>query len=346
MKNCTIVISIFIVTFSCQLETVSLSTDASETFYVDNKGVSMPVLVEGNTRSNTFLLFVHGGPGSSGCFFNTDYISQNIEDKYACVYWDERNAGASQGNNNGKNLHLSQMTDDLKKVILVLKHRYGQDAAIFILGHSFGGLLTTSFMTTADNQSMVKGWIYADGAHNYPLNDTLTRQKLMTFGEQQIASNTNVGKWTPVVNYCKSHSGPFSLKESFKLTSYAIDAETWFDDVKEYNLLSVVSKNALKNDWAVTSIMVNYLYSANAGFNSELAVTQFSSSLNKVVAPTLILWGKYDFVCPEGLGEELYNKISTDDKKIVVSPISGHEIFYQDEALFCEEINEFIKRHR
>ena len=35
------------------------------------------------------------------------------------VYWDQRNAGASQGTSNGKYLHLDVMVEDLKKVIEV-----------------------------------------------------------------------------------------------------------------------------------------------------------------------------------------------------------------------------------
>src|ERR1035437_1694212 len=119
---------IVFVIISCQKEKITFGTNVSETFYLDNAGASMRLLVEGNTLSHIFLIFVHGGPGSSSYFYNTDYISQNIENKYAVVYWDQRNAGASQGNANGDHLNLPQMTDDLKKVIQLIKSRYGQSS--------------------------------------------------------------------------------------------------------------------------------------------------------------------------------------------------------------------------
>ena len=71
----------FIFLVSCQKEKITIGTGVSETFYLDNKGESMRILVEGNTLGKTFLIIVHGGPGVGSFIYNTDYISKNIEDK-------------------------------------------------------------------------------------------------------------------------------------------------------------------------------------------------------------------------------------------------------------------------
>ncbi len=346
MKPFLILLASLFLTISCQNENIDLGLNVSDTFYVENEGASMRVLVEGNTGSNTFLLFVHGGPGTSSYFYNTDYISKNIEDKFACVYWDERNAGASQGNSNSENLNLTQMTDDLKKVITVLKYRYGQDVSVFIIGHSFGGLLTSSFMTTGNNQSMVKGWIFASGSHNYALNDSLTRLMMLDLGRQQITLNINTDKWTPIIEYCNQHTGNFTFEESNQLNAYASDAETYFDEVIKTDFIEILKGNAIKYNWPLTSILLNQKYSSKADFNKDLAKTEFSSTLYKVTTPTLVLGGKYDFICPSELGENVYNNISTNEKKIAISPVSGHNIFYQDESIFCFEVNEFIEKYK
>ncbi|MCX6237162.1 MAG: alpha/beta hydrolase [Bacteroidia bacterium] len=346
MKRIIIFVLVLVGLISCQKEKITIGTNVSETFYLDNDGASMRLLVEGNTASHTFLIFVHGGPGSGSFFYNTEYISQNIENKYAVVYWDQRNAGASQGNSNGDHLNLPQMTDDLKKVIQLIKYRYGQGSGIFILGHSFGGLLTASFMTTADNQSLVKGWIFADGSHNYPLNDTLTRQMLLTIGQEQVTKNKNTDKWTPIINYCNTHTGNFTFEESNQLSAYASDAETYFNRVKKMDLFALLKASPVKNDWPVTSIVFNLNYSSSASFNRDLAKTEFSSVLGKVTTPTLLLCGKYDFVCPSGLDDDVFNRINTTDKKIALSQISGHSMMWQDEAFFCNEVNAFIEKHK
>ncbi len=339
-----IIVSIFLA--SCQKVKITIGTNVSEPFYLDNNGASMRVLVEGNTLSNVFLIFVHGGPGTGSSFYNTESITQNIENKYAVVYWDQRNAGASQGNSNGNYLNLSQMTDDLKKVIQVLKSRYGQNASVFILGHSFGGLLVSSFMTSDNNQSMVTGWIFVDGSHNYPLNDTLTRQMLMTVGKQQIALNKNTGKWNAIISYCNTHTGNFTLDESSQLGDYASDAETYMEEVNQFDYETYILQHVFSGNLTLTALLFNHLYSSNADFNSELARTEFSTSLYKVVKPTLILFGKYDFICPKELGDDVFKRITTSDKKIVISPISGHNLIFQDEALFCNEVNKFIEQYK
>jgi pimeloyl-ACP methyl ester carboxylesterase len=346
MNRIITVVFMFFVLASCQKETITIGTNVTETFYLDNNGASMRLLVEGNTSSKTFLVFVHGGPGTGSFFYNTDYISQNIENKYAALYWDQRNAGASQGNSNGDDLNLPQMTEDLKKVIQLIKHRYGEDSRVFILGHSFGGLLTASFMTTANNQSLVKGWIFADGSHNYPLNDSLTRQMLLTVGAKQVALNRNADKWKAIIAYCNNHTGNFTFEESNQLYSYGTEAETYFAKVEKINLSTLIKEDPVKYDWPITSILFNLNYSSNANFNRDLAKTEFSSVLGRVTTPTLLLYGKYDFICPGGLEEDVFNRINTKDKKIAISPISGHNIMWQDESFFCKEVNAFIEQHK
>lgn len=345
MRYSTFIILIFIILQSCQKENISIGTNVSETFYVENKGASMRVLVEGNTESGTLLLFVHGF-GANSLFYNTDYISKHIEDKYACVYWDQRNAGASQGNTNGDNFNLEQMTDDLKKVITVLKHRYGKDASVFILGHSFGGLITASFMTTENNQEMVKGWIFNNGSHNFPLNDSLTRLMLLDYGQQQIALNKNVDKWLPIIDYCNQLSGSLTLEQSDKLLSYGADAETYFDQVKEIDFLDLLKEYAVNYDLPITSTLLNMRYWFNAELSSNLLKIEFTSTLHKVTTPTLVLSGKYDFSTPSGLGDDVYNNISTSEKKNSISHRSGHFLWLQDESFFCDEVNEFIKQYK
>jgi len=337
----------FILLFSgCQKEKITFSENVSEAFYVDNAGASMRVLIEGNTTSNTFIIIIHGGPGASSYFYDTKYISRNIGDKYAVVYWDQRNAGASQGTSNGANLHLDQMVEDLKKVIEVLKFRYGQQISLFLVGHSFGGLLAIDFVTSSDYQNMVKGLINVDGSHDYPLNDTLTRQMLLTVGQYEVSKNRHVDKWQPIINYCIAHQGNFSFEESQQLESYATEAENYIDSIKHVNIVSQVLKYAISDKYPITAMLSNLLYSEDSNFNKELAKTQFSSSLYKITIPVLVLWGKYDFTCPPALGEDFYGHIYSSDKKMIISPSSGHNIILQDKKLFCNEVNAFVLGHK
>ena len=339
-------LTIILLFTGCQKEKITFSENVSEVFYVENAGASMRVLVKGNTASNIFVLVIHGGPGASAYFYNTNYIRDHLENNCAMVYWDQRNAGASQGNSNDENLNLNQMVEDLKKVIGVLKFRYGQDMSLFLLGHSFGGLIEADFVTRSDNQKMINGLIDVDGSHNYPLNDTLTRQKLLTAGRYQISQNKHIEEWNEIIDYCNKHTGNFSFEESMQLEKYATDAESYIDSVKQINLVSIIIKEAIEDKLPLTSILVNLLYSENSDFNKELAKAQFSTSLYKITVPVLLLWGKYDFICPQTLGEDFYNHISSTEKRMVISPVAGHNLFLQDDKLFCDEVYSFVLKYR
>lgn len=329
----------------CQKENISFSTNANDIFFLDNQGASMKIMVQGNTSSKKYILFVHGGPGSNSELFNTDYISGHLENKYACVYWDQRDAGASQGGSNGNKMHLSQYADDLKKVIRLLKYRYGSEISVYLLGHSFGGLVTSDFLTAGDNQDLVKAWICVDGSHNYPLNDTLTHDKLLTIGRQQIALNNNVGKWSEIVQYCKNHNGNFSPDESNQLETYAEEAEGLFPEVNKFDLLGQVEKYVISQDYPLTSMAVNYLYSSNSSLNSELATANLSPLMNKIHIPIVLFWGRYDFICPEGLAYDIMVRTASDDKKMVFFEHGGHNCIFQEEEKFCNELSSFIDLH-
>jgi pimeloyl-ACP methyl ester carboxylesterase len=341
-----LLISIILLSAGCQKEKTGISEFTSEVFYVQNAGASMRVLVQGNTASNTYILVIHGGPGVSSYFYDTKYISQNLGEKFAMVYWDQRNAGASQGSSNGGHLHLDQMTVDLYKVIQVLKFRYGQNLSLFLLGHSFGGLIASDFITRPGYQVLIKGLINVDGSHNYPLNDTLTRQKLLSEGHYQISQQKYVDQWQEIINYCDAHTGNFSLEESQQLEKYATEAEDYIDSIKHINIFKEVLKYSITDKYPLTAILSNLLYSEDSGFNKELAVAQFSYSLNQVTIPVLLLWGKYDFTCPPALGEDFFQRINSAEKRMVISPVSGHNMMLQDEGLFCDEVITFVMKNR
>ncbi len=347
MKYLYVILIVSILLSSCQKEEIKIGTNVSETFYVENKKASMRVLVEGNTTSKTVLLFVHGGPGSSSYFYNSDYISQHIEDKYAVAYWDQRNAGASQGNNNGDNLNLPTMTEDLKKVIHVLKHRYGSDISVFLLAHSFGGILSTSFITKEDNQNLIKGWIVCSASHNYPLNDRLTRDALVNHANQELVLGNHVNEWQEILNFCNNlPTGTLSLKKADQLNDYATDAEEYFSEVVPFSIMDVIKANAIKQNYAVTSTFLNHRYSQNADIQDELRTYDFTEKLSNVTIPVMTLYGKYDFVCPPALGNNILDNVSSTETFSHLLPNSGHTGMYQDQELFCQRVNEFIEQFK
>lgn len=338
-------ISLILLTIACQKEHITLGTSVSETLYVQHKNSAMRVLIEGNTTSKAFLLMVHGGPGTSSFLYNTPEISEGLENQYAVVYWDQRNAGASQGGQNISSLSLSNMTEDLEQVILVLKARYGQDVDIFLHGHSFGGLLSASFVTPPHLQALISGWIVTGGSHNYPLNNDLSRKMLIDIGTQEISNGNHVEQWQNMVNYCTTHSGELTLDEANTINGFSADAETLIKSIEQVNLTNLIVEHGTRDKWPISSVFLNWQHTTKAAFNENLAQQSFSPKMHQVTVPVLLLFGQYDFICPKGLGEDIFKLISSDSKTMMILEKSGHSPMFQEPKLFSKYITDFIALH-
>jgi len=343
--NWTILVFIFFF-FGCNKENISIGIDVQDYFYVSNKGAKMPVLVEGNTASGIILVWVHGGPGGTSIGFENDaYISKYLETEFAVAYWDQRAAGGSQGSFTAK-LQISQYGDDLKKVIQVLKHRYGSDSKVFVLSHSFGGLVAPAFLTEGDNQQMVNGWINVAGAHNYILNDTLTRKYLIQFGNEQIKLGKHVSEWQAVVNEAEANMPDYRLETSTNLNKRAREVEAYIEDIKTVDGLQ------LRDLILGTTTAFSFMWTAsNAGstfvsdFPKDLMYAEYSSKLRSLKLPLLCITGKYDFTCPRGLADEVMLKANSTKKRLVILPHSGHICMTNEPEIFYPEIVKFVKEN-
>ncbi len=107
----------------------------------------------------------------------------------------------------------------------------------------------------------------------------------------------------------------------------------------------MLGDNSIENQWPLTSMLVNFLYSSNADFNEDLLKANYTGQLGGITLPTLVLFGYWDFICPVTLGIEFINHLGSTDKQLVISPISGHEMMDQDPEFFCSRIDRFLASH-
>ncbi|MGC4038800.1 MAG: alpha/beta hydrolase [Chitinophagaceae bacterium] len=325
---------------SCKKEAVHLSTSADEIFWLSNKGADMPVWVKGNTASKVMILYLHGGPGN-GSYRYTGFQTDQLWKNYSVAYWDQRDAGVATGNSNYADLTLDQMIEDLEKLIILLKYRYGSDMEIFLMGHSFGGLLGSGFLVKGDNQKNIRGWIEVDGAHDYPETNLLSRQMLIDTGTSEIAKGNHVPQWTEIVDYCDSHAANVSLDISIKTEDYAADAEDYMNinhTKTSLQLFSVSSPITFGSN-----LFKLYYTSAGKQFLQSLEPITFTDQLYKITIPSLLIWGQYDFTVPVGSGIHALNNLGSSYKHLVMMPNSGHIPMNGDTNLFTQTVSDFIE---
>ena len=179
---------------SCQKE-VLITTNAAHQFFLESEGAFLPIFVEGNTASKTFVIFLHGGPGGSAINYNDYDLFDEIEQEYAIVYWDQRCAGSAQGNCQKSSLTIAAHVKDTELLISLLQQRYGNDSSFFLMGHSWGGTLALSYLLKGNNQDNIRACIIVDGIPNFTNYHEKAGGLINHYGNQQIGLGNNTAKW-------------------------------------------------------------------------------------------------------------------------------------------------------
>ncbi len=306
--------------------------------FIKRKNQSLFLKVAGNISSRKLLLIVHGGPGGNGLDYRDSIIKTNIESKIAVGYWDQRFGGNSQGN--GGSSDLESYREDLLVVVKYIKAKYGDDLQIYIMGHSWGGFLTPFFLGHQQNQQLISGWIQVDGAHNYPLNDSLTEDMLLKRSNIEIAAGRNVSHWQSVLEYCSANNSSDGYDVSLKLNQYAHEAEALMDSVfiPDTRYLTDPSASYRNN-------VINTLASAILAVDRPTYDINPDNYLSEIKLPSLFLWGAYDFVCPPALCEDLQLKVGSSDKTIRYFYHSGHSPMMNEPELFWNTVLDWVDKH-
>lgn len=340
MKPIIYIIIIASILTSCKKESVHLSTDADEIFWLSNKGADMPVWVKGNTASKIMIVFLHGGPGE-GSYRYAGFQTDQLWSRYAVAYWDQRDAGTAAGNNNYADLTLDQMIEDLEKLVTVLKYRYGNDLEIFLMGHSFGALLGSGYLVKGNDQNNVHAWIEVDGAHDYPESNTLERQMLIDTGNAEIAKGNYPAQWKTIVDYCNGHQANISLDVDLQIDTYASLAESYVPVNKVTTAVNYFSPSS-PFSFGADLYFLNYT-TAGRKFQQSIEPASFTDQLYKIKIPSLLIWGKYDFTVPIGSGMHALNNLGSAYKQLLVMPQSGHVPMDGNTDLFASSVSAFIE---
>lgn len=336
-------ITLLILQMGCRKQAVVLSTNTDEVFWFTNKGADMPVWVKGNTASGVIILFLHGGPGI-GAHRYSGFQTNQLQVPYAMAYWDQRDAASSAGNNNEKNLTFDNMVEDLEKLVTILQYRYGSQVKIFLMGHSFGGLLGSGYLVKGNNQGNIRGWIEVDGAHDYPEVNITSRQMLIDTAVVEIARGRHVADWQRIRDYCLAHQPNVSLEVSYKINGFAHEVEDYVDINHTKTPIEYTSASSPLN----FGINLYNIYYNGQGkrFLQSLETKTFTEDLSKITIPSLLIWGQFDFNVPVFSAQHALQKLGSSYKQLFMMPHSGHTPMNGDTDLFAQTVKDFVEKFR
>ncbi|MEM6633443.1 MAG: alpha/beta hydrolase [Bacteroidota bacterium] len=346
-----------LLTFACTPESPKPDQQSRDLIWLEHAGAQMPVWVEGNTISNVMVIILHGGPGGNALIYNETSITMatELEERYGVAYWDQRISGNSRGSFDEKEVSVELMAEDLDLLIDLLQELYGPTLDIFLLGHSWGGYLGSYYLLDPERQAKVRGWIDVDGAHNIP---SLTRDALELMEEvsrAQIGADVDSReKWEDILAFVEGFSlgNVIDTDDFVEVNLQAIEAEklafsdglTAEGEEDPNELLKGLLSYFFGKHHPLTAL-TNRIQINQTQILDEAIANPLSDQLLRITTPSLLLWGKLDFVVPPNQGLDAYNNLGTPDnqKTLVIFEESGHSPMSNEPDLFVDIVVGFIE---
>ena len=219
--------------FSCSKD--DNINNLNDTIFVRHKDADMPAYIHGNASDKTFLIILHGGPGGIGLSYRTSTIKSKIEKECAVVYFDQRGYGMAQGSYSKNGITIDIMAEDVLALVKVIKHKYGNDSKLFLMGHSWGGTLGPAALLK--DQSDFSGWIDVDGAHNSKSMYLEYINNFRRVAAEQIAIENSIDYWEAVIDLVNNVDSEYNIEDMYKLNSESFTAERKLEKAK------AISKN-------------------------------------------------------------------------------------------------------
>ena len=324
--------------------TVDEQTAISDILYLRNEGSDLPIYVHGNPDEKVFVLVIHGA-GSYGLAFRDGAFTSEFEQKYAVAYFDHRGQSMSQGHSYPENDIVELMTDDIEKIILLLRKKYGSDMKLFLMGHSWGGALGTSVLLRPGIQKLIKGWIEIDGAHNFPLVSSSRKDFMIQIANERIAADGDLERWSEIKQALENLNDPTDSDHSAVL-NIAAQVSKLLSDEGTVNS-GVSSEKTIQAIYV--SNPINWL--SNNYFNKPFLLARdmdfsLSNRLQEISIPSLLIWGKYDVSVPTNLADDAFEKLGSEHKELHIFENSIHHPHDTEAVKFGQLVSTFIEQFK
>lgn len=296
-------------------------------------GVDQFLLIRGTDKRKPVLLFVPGGPGQGEIGYMSSY-QRELEEEFVVVRWDQRGGGLSASKQvEDKDLTVETFTKDLDQVTDYLLNRFNQKK-IILAGHSWGTVI--GLYAVKNNPHKYMGYIGVGQVVNSEESEKIAYEYTLAEAENQgkkkiIKALKDIGyppydtqKVFTRIN-CMGRVGgvvktnpPRSMVASLLLS-------------KEYSLKAKV--NYQKNCMRCAKIM-----------HPEIMKIDLLKEITKVEIPIFFIAGRYDYITPTSLVDNLYKNIEAPLKKLSIFENSAHLPQLEETKRFSEEVIRFKER--
>lgn len=240
---------------------------------------------------------------------------RQLEDLFTMVYLETRGTGRSQAPQSTTEYSWDHFTADLD----ALRQHLQQDQ-VWLMGHSQGGMLVMHYAFSHPDR--VKGLLVIDSAPGFDadmLADAISRADRFGFGDL-LAYEFDSQLVHP----------PDSEADFQKLMAEDQPIFRWHD-----------VKNAEKHKETFASVRIA-LHPWQGSAHSHQASFDFLPHLASITAPTLIVVGSSDVVCPVTQAVRIHREIP--NSKLLVIENSGHFPWLEASGAFFKGVREFLPK--
>ena len=257
------------------------------------------------------VIVIHGGPVLDQSYM-IDHFKE-LSKNHKLIFFDQRACGRSTANVDTSSMKMKTLIEDIdalrKKFNLVKVH---------VLGHSWGGMLAA--MYAIEYPLNVKSLILCDAM---PPSFELWQQE-----EKELASHQTA--YDSLMNDKIRSSTQFKNKDVKMVDSLMkFSFRTQFVDTTKLNQLKI----ELPPDYFKRSEIFGHIA-------PELFSFYITSKLNKIISPTLIIYGDHEPALK--ISGPVYKSSIVNSKLIPISD-SGHFPFIEQPEQFNKSVESFLK---
>lgn len=310
--------------------------------FVDVGGAILPVAIAGRAESDVAIVFVHGGPGNSGELFRQFRGLYDLEDYYKVIYYDQRGSGMTQGNTDPDDLTIEKFADDLDVIVDFTREVAGAET-IYIMGHSWGGGLSTYYLLDAERQQKIRGYIAVAPAFNIVNAMANSRQWVINIAEALVALNIDRNYWQGALDYYAAH--PVIRQDDF------FDHSKYVDKADGITYSDRDEVDIDLPDFQLQAYAANFLYAQEhltVGGQPIFDALELDAEMDAITLPVALLWGERDGLIPVSQAADFEAAIGTPGESFIYVgfPESAHEPMAEEPGDFTNVVRTFVELTR
>lgn len=336
-----------------------------EVVYLYTGNSSLPVYIRGRPNARKYIIWTHGGPGSSGLYYGDIPEIAVLHSDYRVIYWDQMGSGGSTGNPSKEDYTINTLSDHLDGIIKLVNNRYSPEQ-LFLLGHSWGGFLTSWYLVAEGDEKLSQQRQQSlDGL--VLLNPILDIQRAIKDGidyikgnetdsgyaASQIDAGIETDKWKAVLEWYNEHVVDGLL--------YGDDVATHFQYIEDAGGMLVDRDRNDQLVWELGSqmILISPFHFIDYYTNQKTVRTWLDISdktladptqpnISLLNVPTLMLAGEDDKLAFNYMSREWFNLLGTEDetstdKTLIMYDKCAHAAFLDQPESISRDLVDFLE---